>query len=98
MSASCRALAILLQVLLTFPDARGVTVPGEENPPFELHAPSPAEIRDFQTAWEGALLAFRAGRFAEAAQKLRVTQPAERSAQVYRAAFFAEASLAAGSK
>ncbi len=64
--------------------------------PFAVRSPSEKEVAGFQTAWAGALLAFRDGRFDEAAQRLRPLQPTERAAQIYRTAFFAEASLAAG--
>ncbi len=64
--------------------------------PFEIRPPSRAQVAAFQTAWRRALLAFRAGGYADAARNLRGAEASEKLAQVYRAAFFAQACMRAG--
>ncbi len=75
-----------------------VIVSGSRGFPFAIRQPFAAEITAFQKEWKQALLEYRAGQFADAAGRLRKLQPSEKLAQVYRALFFADVSLAAGSK
>ena len=73
-------------------------LPQEGGLPFPLSTPSYAEIRIFRSHWLDAWQAYRSGKFSEAAGILRGLNPTEKLAQVYLAAFFAEASLAAGAQ